>query len=242
LSSGASCDFNHPTAPDGTVTNHICSFFGSLRGCVKADKCPYLHPIRYNPQGEPCTRVCDFFLTAQGCVKSNSCDYLHPKAVPAIYNMGGAGRGLDSLGIPHRGAVPRAASASAAASASSSSSSSAAAAKPCKFLSTAEGCRRGTACHFAHPGSAAPPQPAAAAAGARAPNVLRGGVGSRGASIVPSIHKLPRPCQYFGTKQGCKKGYVTTRATRRGADRLHPGSIASRSFSLRMTCLSYCRL
>lgn len=63
---GKDCSFQHPTAPNGAVTNRICDYFGSARGCLKGETCPFLHPIRYNPQGEPATRVCDFYLTSQG--------------------------------------------------------------------------------------------------------------------------------------------------------------------------------
>lgn len=71
VSSGSNCDFKHPTAPDGTVTNRVCEYWGTGRGCLKSNECKFLHPIRYAPTGAPATKVCDFYLTAQGCVKSN---------------------------------------------------------------------------------------------------------------------------------------------------------------------------
>lgn len=32
---GDECDFSHPVAPSGTVTNRICDFFLKSRGCNK---------------------------------------------------------------------------------------------------------------------------------------------------------------------------------------------------------------
>lgn len=173
-----------------------------------------------------------------------SCDYLHPKAVPALYNMTGSGRGLDSLGIKrtggvisarHRGPIDAATTTSSAAGSSSSApvvpaqssethTNSQVGTRLCRYFSNgSEGCRRGDGCTFKHvsptSSSASNDHPAASTSSAngtnvnsptdsqRKPNILRGGVGSRGTSIVPSIHKLPRPCQFFATKEGCKKGF-----------------------------------
>ena len=78
-----SCDFAHPTAPNGTQTNVVCEYFASKRGCKKGEECNFLHPHRVNPSGEDALKYCDFYLTPAGCAESKNCKFLHPRAMPS---------------------------------------------------------------------------------------------------------------------------------------------------------------
>lgn len=40
-----SCEFWHPKAPDRTASKKICEYFQSARGCVKDDRCDFLHIV-----------------------------------------------------------------------------------------------------------------------------------------------------------------------------------------------------
>jgi len=86
---GEDCDFVHPRAPNGTITNRICDFFLKPgRGCREGDRCGFVHPQRANVK----EKICDFFLSAAGCKRGFNCDYAHPPhlAGSAAAMMGGA--------------------------------------------------------------------------------------------------------------------------------------------------------
>lgn len=73
------------SAPNGTQTSRVCDYFVTERGCVKGDRCDFLHTTAKKPQSELAAdaggkKLCDFFLTDRGCVKEDRCDFLHPKA------------------------------------------------------------------------------------------------------------------------------------------------------------------
>ena len=197
---GDSCDFVHPLAPSGALTNRVCDFFSTPRGCVKGDKCDFLHPKRLNPRGQPTTRVCDFFLTPQGCLKGNQCDFLHPRVIPAQHlppgpAARGAVRGMGRTG-PAGGITVRVCefyrqlhSLHASAPASYSWHSSHLTVSPLCAVTPA-GCNRGNSCQFLHPtGRAAQQALAAKEAGVR------------------SVAGRPVPiCDYFFSRRGCSKG------------------------------------
>ena len=183
---GASCDYQHPLAPSGAVTNRICDFFSTPRGCVKGDRCDFLHPRRLNPRGEPCTRVCEFYITPQGCLKGNQCDHLHPRALPAQHlnaaAAGGAGRGAGGGAGRGRGGGMAAAAAGGGVTV-----------RVCEFYLTPAGCNRGDNCQFLHPTGRAAQQALAAKEAAAMGGAGRGGGG--------------QPiCDYFFSRKGCSKG------------------------------------
>jgi len=47
-----------------------CEFFNTERGCVKGERCDFIH------QKE---KICDFYLTDRGCRKGKFCDFKHPE-------------------------------------------------------------------------------------------------------------------------------------------------------------------
>jgi len=72
-------------APNGNMTNRLCDYFVSPRGCVKGDRCDFLHVAGIKEQTDLAAdadgkKLCDFYMTERGCVKEDRCDFLHPIA------------------------------------------------------------------------------------------------------------------------------------------------------------------
>lgn len=93
---GDSCDFNHPNAPDGSVTSKVCDFFKSAKGCTKGDECNFLHPeghVNARPGFGGGQKVCQFFATPRGCIKGDACDFAHPNlsAKPCTFFLSARG-------------------------------------------------------------------------------------------------------------------------------------------------------
>jgi len=72
----------------GEVTEKgICDFFLSARGCLKGERCEFLHEYDKKPLNESHSesgtdgkKLCSFYLTDRGCLKGDRCDFLHPTA------------------------------------------------------------------------------------------------------------------------------------------------------------------
>merc|ERR1719219_3187157 len=47
-----------------------CEFFNTERGCVKGERCDFIHMK---------DKVCDFYFTDRGCRKGKFCDFKHPE-------------------------------------------------------------------------------------------------------------------------------------------------------------------
>lgn len=136
---GDSCDFYHPTAPDGTVTKRVCTYYSEPRGCVKNQECNFLH-IGPTPQQRMNLRPCQFYNSARGCIKGQTCEFAH---VPVV------GMGMQPVmqpygyppppmhGMPSRGGGYRPVTRSK---------------RPqiCEFFNKPRGCIKGDACDFIH--------------------------------------------------------------------------------------------
>eukprot|EP00808_Paulinella_micropora_P017439 g62656.t1 len=165
----------------------MCEYYLQPRGCVKGDKCDFVHLLA--PNGAQTTRICQYFMTPNGCVKGDACDFLHPKSSkpqvdrPCQYFMtprgcvkgilcefkhaapaGGVGRGpsVGSMsgwegGYGEGGYGGYPAPRGPAAGAGARS-----AAKPCTYFMTPRGCIKGDNCDFSHgpaPGRQSGPGP-----------------------------------------------------------------------------------
>jgi len=47
-----------------------CEFFNTERGCIKGERCDFIHTK---------DKVCDFYFTDRGCRKGKFCDFKHPE-------------------------------------------------------------------------------------------------------------------------------------------------------------------
>lgn len=180
---GASCDYAHPTAPNGTQTNVVCEYYASKRGCNKGDECNFLHPRRVSPSGEDALKYCDFYLTPSGCAESKKCKFLHPRAMPSKANLRGVGMatGIQLTGRPLNRDN-----------------------KFCHFFNSPSGCKNGDACKYEHSQAEVKPQRQFRSTRGAAPHNPKTS-GSRGLSIHPFI-KRPQTCQFFNSEKGCVKG------------------------------------
>lgn len=182
---GDTCDFAHPTAPNGTVTNRVCEFFTLARGCTKGAECDFIHPEGLRPRAAQAQQsVCKFFNSANGCKKGASCEFSHPMG-------GGMGMGM-GMGMPPMPGMGRPAPG----------------AKQCDYFFTARGCVKGDSCDFSHgPQTQQPPMfggmPMYGQQGGYpgGPGVIPGGRPGFG-----GIQKKQQKCDFFGTERGCIKG------------------------------------
>lgn len=204
---GDSCDFLHPTAPNGSVTSRLCDFFASSRGCNKGQECDFLHVEGKSkvqpamggfggfggfggmPMGQGMGQsVCKFFSMPQGCKKGAGCEFLHP-AQPMGMGMGmGMGAPMGYGAPPMMGAPP------------------AGGKKQCTFFFTARGCVKGESCDFSHTAGGEQQQQMF---GAPVPQMY--GMGMPGMPGMPQrmpgrSAKKPQKCDFFGTERGCIKG------------------------------------
>jgi hypothetical protein len=187
---GDSCDFLHPTAPNGSVTSKLCDFFASSRGCNKGQECDFLHvegkskaqsTMGFGGGMAMGQSVCKFFQMAQGCKKGAGCEFLHPAQPMMGMGMGGMGYGAPPMmGAPGGPGGGK---------------------KQCTFFFTARGCVKGESCDFSH--TAEQPQQMF---GAPAPQMY-GGMGMGMPHQMPGQPvKKPQKCDFFGTERGCIKG------------------------------------
>jgi len=222
---GDACDFQHPNAPGGAVTNKVCQFFQTPRGCIKGAACDFLHPEGMTAraggvgQGAAKQAVCNFFNSPRGCIKGDKCDFLHPGAQAGMGMMGqmgamggmgayggygmGMGMGMEGFGAPMMGVT----------------GGQSGNGKPCQYFSTPRGCIKGNACDFSHTGGA--PQMGGFGRGMspmgpvnKMGQLMKDKVcdffntekGCIKADACEFIHQKQKPCEFFASARGCKKG------------------------------------
>lgn len=186
---GDSCDFVHPSAPDGSQTTKVCDFYKSVKGCNKGNECNFLHPEGHmnaragNSSG---AKVCQYFATPRGCIKGDSCDFAHPNlsAKPCTYFLSA------------RGCVKG---------------------KECDFSHHTPAMAGFPGMPFDQFGAAAmgfPTMPNMAGSGAMnmdfgrmPPRLPPSPFGQMGANVPAHLaHKKPQVCQFHNTERGCVKG------------------------------------
>jgi len=193
---GDKCDFKHPLAPGGGVTNKVCEYYLKPRGCIKGDACDFLHPnvqantrLAQQLQSQVKQSPCTFFNSPRGCVKGDKCDFLHPSAMNMMGMMGQMGMGgmMGGMGMP--GAIGQGGQGG----------------KVCEFFMTPRGCSKGNSCDFAHiPGGG---QQYFGGMPGMIGMPMGGGMGMSG-----PVNKLngkplrPKACEFFSTERGCIKG------------------------------------
>jgi len=144
------------------------------RGCVKEDRCDFLHPLA--PNGETTRRVCDYFGTRRGCAKEKRCNFLHlncvkknPQQQPVAATASAYGAPPSAYGeYPGYGAPPSNGGQPGMRPAMQTTAQTTGNTRVCSFYQEPRGCAKQERCDFIHqgPSSHAPATPLLATPGA----------------------------------------------------------------------------
>ena len=154
------CDYLHPKAPDGTITNKLSD--RSLTATPTSPACASLHPLLTAVLLTVLCLLhsCEYYMHPRGCVKADECNFLHiPLQLMTSkfleqHPLGGAAGGALLQPGPHK------------------------IQKACEFWQGGL-CKKGVACEYLHPGFAAAFSAASAMASPavlQAPPAVKGGV------------------------------------------------------------------
>jgi len=204
--------------------DRLCEYYVSARGCIKNDKCDFLHPK--SPNGSVTNRVCDYYNQNRGCIKNETCDFLHvhPRGFGNSMNMNMApmGRGGGGFGrsVPFSPPVMRGGYGSLNISRggpnnnNNNNNNNGGDDKQCKYFLTNRGCIKGDKCDFSHGGgfNTASHYPSFHSSSHhssqqfsqfRQPFQHDPYINQRGA---PSRPLRPKKCEFHNTERGCVKG------------------------------------
>jgi len=193
----------------------LCEYYISPRGCIKNDKCDFLHPK--SPNGSITNRVCDYYNQNRGCIKGETCDFLHvhPRGFAtslAPLGRGGGGGGPDRYGrssLPFSPPVMRGYSSVNISRGPPNNMNNSGDDKQCKYFLTNRGCIKGDKCDFSHGASHFPSYHSSSHHSSQQYSQFRQPFQhdpyppQRGA---PSRPLRPKKCEFHNTPSGCVKG------------------------------------
>jgi len=210
----------------------LCEYYVSPRGCIKGDKCDFLHPK--SPNGSVTNRVCDYYNQNRGCIKENTCDFLHvhprgfANSLPpmGMGGMGGMGMGMGrpfggrSSIVPYTPSPMRGGygmninrATGGMSNGNNNNNSNNIDDKQCKYFFTSRGCIKGDKCDFSHSSNVPSHYPSFHSSSHhssqqfsqfRQPFQSEPYVSQR---LRGSSRPLrPKKCEFHNTERGCVKG------------------------------------